>query len=47
MERLEEDMSETDVKMEKVKIEVTEMGDKVKELELVLKDQRMKPNVVG
>ena len=40
-------MSETDVKMEKVKIEVTEMGDKVKELELVLKDQRMKANVVG
>ena len=47
VERLEEEMGEKDVKMDKVKIEVTEMGDKVKELELVLKDQRMKPNVVG
>lgn len=47
VEKLEEGLGDTDVKTEQVRTEVIEMGDKVNKLELVLRDQRMKSNVVG
>ena len=47
VEKLEEGLGDTDVEMEQVRTRVIEMGDKVNKLELVLRDQRMKSNVVG